>query len=70
MTYRAHKLSKKQLCDRPSSRHPENLKGMAARSVLAQAGPVEQAIALGDVVVMVVLYAALEGSGRRTAGPR
>jgi predicted dinucleotide-binding enzyme len=47
-----------------SSRHPENLKEMAARlGPLAQAGPVEQAIAFGDVVVMVVPYAALEEIG-------
>ena len=48
-----------------SSRHPENLKEMAARlGPLAQAGPVEQAIAFGDVVVMVVPYAALEEIGK------
>ena len=43
---------------------------MAARlGPLAQAGPVEQAIAFGDVVVMVVPYAALEEIGRRTVAP-
>ncbi len=48
-----------------SSRHPELLKAMAARlGPLAQAGPVEQAIAFGDVVVMVVPYAALEEIGK------
>src|SRR5207302_573899 len=48
-----------------SSRHPEHLKEMAARlGPLAQAGPVEQAIAFGDVVVMVVPYAALEEIGK------
>jgi 8-hydroxy-5-deazaflavin:NADPH oxidoreductase len=48
-----------------SSRHPEHLKAMAARlGPLAQAGTVEQAIAFGDVVVMVVPYAALEEIGQ------
>ena len=48
-----------------SSRHPENLKDLAARlGPLAQAGPVEQAVAFGDVVVMVVPYAALEEIGK------
>src|SRR5215475_3091188 len=47
-----------------SSRHPEQLKAMAARlGPLAQAGTVAQAIAFGDVVVMVVPYAALEAIG-------
>ena len=53
-----------------SSRHPEHLKEMAARlGPLAQAGPVEQAIAFGDVVVMVVPYAASKRSERRTVAP-
>ena len=48
-----------------SSRHPESLKELAARlGPLAQAGSVEQAIAFGDVVVMVVPYSALEGIGK------
>jgi hypothetical protein len=48
-----------------SSRHPENLKDLVARlGPLAQAGPVEQAVAFGDVVVMVVPYAALEEIGK------
>jgi predicted dinucleotide-binding enzyme len=48
-----------------SSRHPENLKDLTTRlGPLAQAGPVAQAIAYGDVVVMVVPYAALEGIGK------
>ena len=48
-----------------SSRHPENLKELAQRlGPLAQVGTVEQAIAFGDVVVMVVPYAALEGIGK------
>jgi predicted dinucleotide-binding enzyme len=48
-----------------SSRHPENLKDLAARlGPLAQAGTVEQAVASGDVVVMVVPYAALEEIGK------
>ena len=48
-----------------SSRHPENLKDLTTRlGPLAQAGPVAQAVACGDVVVMVVPYAALEGIGK------
>jgi len=48
-----------------SSRHPENLKGLATRlGPLAQAGTVEQAVAFGDVVAMVVPYAALEEIGK------
>lgn len=48
-----------------SSRHPENLKDLTTRlGPLAQAGHVAQAVAFGDVVVMVVPYAALEGIGK------
>ena len=48
-----------------SSRHPENLKDLVAKlGPLAQAGTVEQAIAFGDVVVMVVPYSALEEIGK------
>jgi len=48
-----------------SSRHPDELKPLAMRlGPLAQAGTVEQAIAFGDMVVMVVPYAALEGIGK------
>lgn len=48
-----------------SSRHPENLKDLVARlGPLARAGTVEQAVGFGDVVVMVVPYAALEGIGK------
>jgi len=48
-----------------SSRHPENLKDLATRlGPLAQAGTVEQAVAFGDVVVLVVPYAALEEIGK------
>jgi hypothetical protein len=48
-----------------SSRHPENLKDLTARlGPLAQAGTVAQAVAFGDVVVMVVPYAALEEIGK------
>ena len=48
-----------------SSRHPENLKDLATRlGPLAQAGTVTQAVAFGDVVVMVVPYSALEGIGK------
>jgi len=48
-----------------SSRHPENLKDLVTGlGPLAQAGTVEQAIAFGDIVVMVVPYAALEEIGK------
>ncbi len=48
-----------------SSRHPENLKPLAERlGRLAQVGTVEQAVAFGDVVVMVVPYAAIEEIGK------
>ena len=48
-----------------SSRHPENIKPLAARlGPLAQVGTVEQAVAFGDVVVMVVPYAAIEEIGK------
>ncbi len=48
-----------------SSRHPENLKDLTTRlGPLASAGTVEQAVAFGDVVVMVVPYAALEEIGK------
>src|SRR5439155_25219097 len=48
-----------------SSRHPENLKDLVQRlGPLAQAGTVEQAVAFGDVAVMVVPYAALEEIGK------
>jgi predicted dinucleotide-binding enzyme len=48
-----------------SSRHPDNIKPLAARlGPLAQVGTVEQAVAFGDVVVMVVPYSALEGIGK------
>ena len=48
-----------------SSRHPENLKDLVTRlGPLAQAGTVEQAIAFGDIVVMVVPYSALEEIGK------
>ena len=48
-----------------SSRHPENLKGLATSlGPLAQVGTVEQAVAFGDVVAMVVPYAALEELGK------
>jgi predicted dinucleotide-binding enzyme len=48
-----------------SSRHPENLKDIVAKlGLLAQAGTVEQAIAFGDIVVIVVPYSALEEIGK------
>ncbi len=47
-----------------SSRHPEQLKDLVARlGPLAQAGTVEQAIAFGDVVAIVVPYRAVEDIG-------
>ena len=51
-----------------SSRNPENLKGLAAGlGPLAQAGTVEEAIAFGDVVVIVIPYAAMEQIGKAHA---
>jgi predicted dinucleotide-binding enzyme len=48
-----------------SSRHPEQLKELVAGlGPLAQAGTVEQAIALGDVVFIAVPYGALPQIGR------
>ncbi len=52
-----------------SSRHPEELKGLAAGlGPLAQAGTVEQAIAFGDVVVIAIPYTAMEQIGKAHAG--
>jgi 8-hydroxy-5-deazaflavin:NADPH oxidoreductase len=51
-----------------SSRHPERLQGLVAGlGPLAQAGTVEQAIAFGDVVVLVVPYTAIEDIGKAHA---
>jgi len=51
-----------------SSRHPEDLKGLVAGlAPLAQAGTVEQAIAFGDVVAIVVPYTAIEQIGKAHA---
>ena len=48
-----------------SSRHPDELKDMvAALGALAQAGPVDKAIAFGDVVFIAVPYGALPQIGR------
>src|SRR5690242_753953 len=48
-----------------SSRHPEQLKGLVdGLGPRAQAGTVEQAIAFGDVVAIVVPYAAMEQIGK------
>jgi 8-hydroxy-5-deazaflavin:NADPH oxidoreductase len=48
-----------------SSRHPENLKDLVAGiGPLAQAGTVEQAVAFGEVVVVVVPYTAIEQIGQ------
>jgi 8-hydroxy-5-deazaflavin:NADPH oxidoreductase len=52
-----------------SSRNPENLKGLAAGlGPLAQAGAVEEAIAFGDVVLIVIPYAAMGQIGQTHAG--
>ncbi|MGH7393519.1 MAG: NADPH-dependent F420 reductase [Candidatus Rokuibacteriota bacterium] len=52
-----------------SSRHPERLKDLAAGlGPLARAGTVEQAIAFGDVVAIVVPYTAIEEIGKAHAG--
>ena len=48
-----------------SSRHPDELKDMVAGlGALAQAGPVDKAIAFGDVVFIAVPYGALPQIGR------
>jgi predicted dinucleotide-binding enzyme len=48
-----------------SSRHPEQLKGLVdGLGPRAQAGTVEQAIAFGDVVAIVVPYTAMEQIGK------
>lgn len=52
-----------------SSRHPEDLKGLVAGlGPLAQAGTVGEAIAFGDVVVIVIPYTAMEQIGTAHAG--
>jgi 8-hydroxy-5-deazaflavin:NADPH oxidoreductase len=52
-----------------SSRNPENVKSLVAGlGPLAQAGTVEEAVAFGDVVVVVVPYAAMEQIGKAHAG--
>jgi len=51
-----------------SSRHPEELKGLVAGlGPLAKAGTVEEAIAFGDVVAIVIPYAAMEQIGKAHA---
>ena len=53
-----------------SSRHPEDLKSLVAGlGPLAQAGTVEEAIAFGDVVLIVIPYAAMEQIGKAHAVP-
>jgi 8-hydroxy-5-deazaflavin:NADPH oxidoreductase len=48
-----------------SSRHPESLKSLVdGLGSLAQAGTVEQAIAFGDVVAIVVPYTAMQDLGK------
>lgn len=48
-----------------SSRHPERLKDLVASAgPTARAGTVEQAVAFGDVVLLVVPYGAVKGIGR------
>lgn len=52
-----------------SSRHPDELKGLAARlGPLAQAGTVAQAIEFGDALLVAVPYAALPALGQDHAG--
>ena len=52
-----------------SSRHPEDLKDLVAGlGPLAQAGTVEEAIAFGDVVLIVIPYGAMEQIGKAHAG--
>jgi predicted dinucleotide-binding enzyme len=52
-----------------SSRHPEELKSLVAGlGTLAQAGTVEEAIAFGDVVLIVIPYGAMEQIGKAHAG--
>jgi 8-hydroxy-5-deazaflavin:NADPH oxidoreductase len=52
-----------------SSRHPEQLKDLAAGlGPLAQAGTIEQAIAFGDVVAIVIPYGAIQEVGKAHAG--
>ena len=51
-----------------SSRHPEDLKGLVAGlGPLAKAGTVEEAIAFGEVVVIVIPYAGMEQIGKAHA---
>jgi 8-hydroxy-5-deazaflavin:NADPH oxidoreductase len=51
-----------------SSRHPETLKDLVAGlGPLAQAGTVEQAIAFGEVVAIIIPYTAMEGIGKAHA---
>src|SRR5262245_38165583 len=48
-----------------SSRHPDDIKPLAARlGPLASVGTVEQAVAFGDVIVLVVPYPAIEEIGK------
>ncbi len=52
-----------------SSRNPESLKGLAVGlGPLARAGTVDEAVAFGDVVVIVVPYTAMEQIGKAHAG--
>lgn len=51
-----------------SSRHPEELKDMVEKlGSLAQAGPVEQAAAFGDVIFLAVPYGAIPAIGKEHA---
>lgn len=48
-----------------SSRHPDNIKPLAARlGPLAKVGTVEEAVAFGDVIVLVVPYTAVPDIGK------
>ncbi len=52
-----------------SSRHPESLQGLVSGlGPLAKAGTVEEAIAFGDVVVILIPYTAMEQIGKSYAG--
>jgi predicted dinucleotide-binding enzyme len=52
-----------------SSRHPENLKDLVSGlGPLAQAGTVDEAVAFGDVVLLVVPYPAIEEIAKVHAG--
>jgi 8-hydroxy-5-deazaflavin:NADPH oxidoreductase len=52
-----------------SDRHPDELKGLVTElGPLAQAGPVEQAIAFGDAILLTVPYSAIPQVGHDYSG--